>query len=191
MRKRYGEITKDILSTMAVAGLITVAVTLSPNLLYNIAKEIIRIKRKDLKYRNVDARKLSKSLTGLNKNKIIILKEVDGKFIVKLTEKGKKVVEEIQFESMEIKKQKVWDGKWRIVIFDIPEKQMKIARNALRTKLQNLGFYQIQKSVWAYPYPCEKEIQFLCEIFNINPYINIIIAEKIYNDDAMKKHFKL
>ena len=119
---------------------------------------------------------MSKSLTGLNKNKIIILKEVDGKFIVKLTEKGKKVVEEIQFESMEIKKQKVWDGKWRIVIFDIPEKQMKIARNALRTKLQNLGFYQIQKSVWAYPYPCEKEIQFLCEIFNINPYINIIIA---------------
>ncbi|OGZ77758.1 MAG: CRISPR-associated endonuclease Cas2 [Candidatus Staskawiczbacteria bacterium RIFOXYB1_FULL_32_11] len=191
MRKRYGEITKDILSTMAVAGLITVAVTLSPNLLYNIAKEIIKIKKKDWKYKNTDARKLSRSLAGLNKNKIIILKEVNGKFVVELTEKGRRVVGEIQFENMEIKKQKVWDGKWRIVIFDIPENQRRVERNALRGKLQNLGFYQIQKSVWAYPYPCEKEIQFLCEMFNINPYVNIITAEKIYNDDSMKKHFKL
>ncbi|KKP31937.1 MAG: hypothetical protein UR22_C0017G0001, partial [Parcubacteria group bacterium GW2011_GWC2_32_10] len=155
MRKRYGEITKDILSTMAVAGLITVAVTLSPNLLYNIAKEIIKIKKKDWKYKNTDARKLSRSLAGLNKNKIIILKEVNGKFVVELTEKGRRVVGEIQFENMEIKKQKVWDGKWRIVIFDIPENQRRVERNALRGKLQNLGFYQIQKSVWAYPYPCE------------------------------------
>ena len=191
MRKRYGEITKDILSTMAVAGLITVAVTLSPNLLYNIAKEIIKIKKKDWKYKNTDARKLSRSLAGLNKNKIIILKEVNGKFVVELTEKGRRVVGEIQFENMEIKKQTVWDGKWRIVIFDIPENQRRVERNALRGKLQNLGFYQIQKSVWAYPYPCEKEIQFLCEMFNINPYVNIITAEKIYNDDSMKKHFKL
>lgn len=191
MKKRYGEITKDILLTMAVAGLITVAVTLSPNLLYNIAKEVIRIKKKDWKYKDGDAKRLSRSLAGLNKNKIIILKEMKGKFVIELTEKGKKVVREIQFDSMKIERQKKWDKKWRIVIFDIPEDKRRVERNALRAKLQNLGFYQIQKSVWAYPYPCEKEIQFLCEMFNINPFINIITAERIYNDDAMRKYFKL
>lgn len=191
MRIRYGETTKDILSTMAVAGLITVAVTLSPNLLYNIAKEIIKIKKKDSKYKNVDVKRLSRSLAGLNKNKIIILKEVDGKFVVKLTESGKKIVNEIQFENMKIDRPKIWDKKWRIIIFDIPEAGGRIARDALRGKLQKLGFYLIQKSVWVYPYPCEKEVQLLCEMFNIGPYVNIITAEKIYNDDAMRKYFKL
>lgn len=191
MRKRYGETTKDILLTMAIVGIITVAVTLSPNLLYNIAKEIIKIKKKDWEDKNADPKKLSRSLTGLNKNKIIILKEVNGKFIIKLTEKGKKVVKEIQFENIKIEKPKKWDRKWRIIIFDIPEGGRRIARDALRNKLQKLGFYLIQKSVWVYPYPCEKEVQLLCEMFEINPYVNIITAENIYNDGAVKKYFRL
>lgn len=191
MRKRYGEITKDILLTMAVAGVLTVVVALSPNLLYKIAREIIKLKQKDWKNKTIDPRNLSRSLAGLNKNKIIILKEEDGKFIIKLTEKGRKIVKEIQFENMKIEKQKVWDKKWRVIIFDIPEGKRRVGRDALRHKLKKLGFYLIQKSVWVYPYPCEKEVQLLCEIFEINPYVNIITAEKIYNDDLAKKYFRL
>ena len=92
---------------------------------------------------------------------------------------------------MEIEKQKIWDKKWRIIIFDIPEKRGRIARDVLRSKLQKLGFYLIQKSVWVYPYPCEKEVQLLCEMFNINPYVNIITAERIYNDNSVKRYFGL
>lgn len=191
MRQRYGEVTKDVLLTLAIAGVFTVAVVASPSLLYNIAREIIKTKKKNKKYINYDDKILMRSLTGLNKNKIIILKQDGNKFIVQLTEKGKKIVGEIEFENMLIEKPKFWDKKWRVVIFDIPEKRMKTERNALRAKLQNLGFYQIQKSVWAYPYQCEREIQFLCEMFNINQYVNIITAEKIYNDDSVKKYFKL
>ena len=54
-----------------------------------------------------------------------------------------------------------------------------------------LGFYQLQKSVWAIPYPCEKEIQFLCELFSINRFVNIITADKIYNDIILRKYFDL
>ncbi|KKP32820.1 MAG: hypothetical protein A2312_00110 [Candidatus Staskawiczbacteria bacterium RIFOXYB2_FULL_32_9] len=191
MQRRYGEVTKDVLLLMAVAGIITVTVVLSPNLLYNIAKEIIKIKKKDWKYKNADPKRLSRSLAGLNKNKIIILKENNGKFIVELTERGKKIVKEMQYENMRIEKPNKWDKKWRIIIFDIPEGQRRIARDALRDKLKKLGFYLIQKSVWVYPYPCEKEIQLLCEMFEINPYVNIITAEKIYNDDTVRKYFGL
>lgn len=46
---------------------------------------------------------------------------------------------------------KKWDKKWRIVIFDIEEKQKK-TREALRYKLKELGFGMIQESVWVSPY---------------------------------------
>lgn len=40
-----------------------------------------------------------------------------------------------------------WDGKWRIVIFDIPEER-RIIRNLFRRNLKKWGFKQLQKSVW-------------------------------------------
>lgn len=40
-----------------------------------------------------------------------------------------------------------WDGKWRVVIWDIPEKR-RMARDLLRYKLKQLGFSQLQKSIW-------------------------------------------
>lgn len=41
-----------------------------------------------------------------------------------------------------------WDGKWRLVVWDIPEKR-RLARDLLRFKLKQLGFTQWQKSIWA------------------------------------------
>lgn len=43
-----------------------------------------------------------------------------------------------------------WDGKWRVVIFDIEEKK-KVVRNFLRRKLVSLGFGQLQESVYISP----------------------------------------
>ncbi len=192
MKNRYGEITKDILLTLALAGVIAVAAT-SPYFLINVARAIIKYKKynKNKNYKVSDYN-LSKSLAGLNKNKIIILKNEKGKFTIELTEKGKKIVKEILFDDMKIEKPKRWDKKWKIVVFDIPERKLgKQQRNLFRAKLQTIGFYQMQKSVWVCPYPCEKEIRFICEIYEINPHVNIITAEEIYNDIALIKHFKL
>lgn len=100
-------------------------------------------------------------------------------------------MKEIQLDDMEIEKPAHWDKKWRVVIFDIPDKFKRRARDALREKLKKLGFCQLQKSVWVIPYPCQKEIQLLCELFNITPFVNIITAESIYNDIKLRKYFKL
>jgi len=91
---------------------------------------------------------------------------------------------------MEIKNPKKWDGIWRIVIFDIQENE-KTARNALRLKLKELGFYQLQKSVFIHPYPCLNEIQFIEEIFKVGSYINFIEAQKIEGDEWLKQKFNL
>src|SRR3990167_2211250 len=63
-----------------------------------------------------------------------------------------------------------WDKKWRVVIFDIPEKS-RMARDALRRKLKELEFRELQKSVFVHPYECKKEIDFIIEFFNLRHYV--------------------
>jgi len=56
------------------------------------------------------------------------------------------------YVTLKIKKSKNrWDGKWRLVIYDIPEKR-KVEREYLRSILGLLGFGKIQDSCWASPY---------------------------------------
>lgn len=51
-----------------------------------------------------------------------------------------------------------WDGYWRVVVYDIAEKESKL-RSRLRTELCHLGYKFIQKSVWLSPFPTEEELK--------------------------------
>ena len=187
MKERYGELAKNILLGLMMTGAIAVAAT-SPYFLVNMLKQISR-NRKYLA-KEFEKRKIKNAFNKLKENRLIILEEDNGKFTVELTEQGKRKVKELQIDDLTIEKPKVWDKKWRIVIFDIPNKNTR-GRNALRDKIRKLKFYLLQKSVWVHPYPCEKEIQFLAELFNIYPYVNIVVAESIDNDVKLKKYFDL
>jgi len=68
---------------------------------------------------------------------------------IRLSVKGREKIQR-DFPISHWQKQR-WDKKWRIVIFDIEEKQ-KRTREALRYKLRELGFGMIQESVWISPY---------------------------------------
>ncbi|MEX2090705.1 MAG: CRISPR-associated endonuclease Cas2 [Candidatus Paceibacterota bacterium] len=84
-----------------------------------------------------------------------------------------------------------WDGKWRIVIFDIPEELHK-KRNYLRSKLKNLGFHMLQKSVFIIPYPCEEELAGVCRKLKIVDYVDVIKAESAgFREGEFKKLFNL
>ncbi|MBU1323297.1 hypothetical protein KKE75_04545 [Patescibacteria group bacterium] len=50
-----------------------------------------------------------------------------------------------------------WDGYWRLVVFDISEKN-RIKRDALRYKLQELGFGMWQKSIYISPFSIEEDM---------------------------------
>lgn len=45
-----------------------------------------------------------------------------------------------------------WDGKWRMILFDLPETQRSL-RNEFRRMLRNAGFGGLQGSVWISPDP--------------------------------------
>lgn len=86
---------------------------------------------------------ISQALKRLREQGYIDLEEYNNKLILKLTDKGR-----TEGLLRKILKNETWDGKWRIIIFDIPEKHRKV-RNILRSKLKTWGFVLWQKSVWA------------------------------------------
>jgi len=107
-----------------------------------------------------------------------------------LTRRGKRWVLKYTLEDLIIPKPKTWDGKWRMVIYDVARHKAAL-RNIFRTTLRRLGFYNVQESVWIFPYPCEKEISFLRDYCGIGSDVIYVIAHKIENDGVYKANFGL
>ncbi len=53
---------------------------------------------------------------------------------------------------------KKWDNKWRLVLFDIPEEKRDI-RDQLRKSLKEIGFKNLQRSVWINPLQIDKKLK--------------------------------
>jgi len=186
MPRKISKIAVDILKVIAITGLIAVAAT-SPYFVPNLMRNLNRRNR----YRsNYSKKESEQAVRNLRRSKLIVLKEKDGKFFVELTAKGKRKFKEIRIDELKNKTPKDWDGLWRIIIFDIPEGK-KLGREALRGKMKELGFCQLQKSVWVFPYECEKEIELLVELFDIDSFVNFIVAKRIKDDLRLKKRFGL
>src|SRR3989338_1597786 len=83
---------------------------------------------------------LSQALKRLREGGLIEQVKLRDDIVIKLTEAGRDLI------GGEIE-DKEWDGKWRIVIFDIPEEK-RIIRNLFRRNLKKWGFKHLQKSVW-------------------------------------------
>ena len=107
-----------------------------------------------------------------------------------MTESGRKKALQYKIDEIKIKQPGSWDNLWRLTIFDIPEKKRR-ARDALRNKLRELGFLELQKSVFIYPFSCRDEIDFITEYFEIRPYVRYIEARFINNEAELKLKFNL
>lgn len=101
----------------------------------------------------------------------------DEKLAYKLTDTGK---QRVVWESIEIKDQK-WDGRWRIVIFDIPEKR-KQARNLLRNALKKWGFVHWQRSVWATKANCTEALRNFIKNVGIKDWVMVLESDNIGRD---------
>ena len=83
-----------------------------------------------------------------------------------------------------------WDKRWRMIVFDIPEKYRKI-RDRLRITLKSYGFCQLQESVWVFPYDCEDVIMLLKADLGVSGSALYAIVEKLENDSHLKQEFGL
>jgi len=128
-------------------------------------------------------------LKGLKKNSArTILWRLEQKGLVKkkegdykLTLQGFKVVK--VFQKKEIKEQS-WDGKWRLIMFDIPEKKRE-ERIWLRFRLVVWDYKPIQKSVFIGKYPIEED--FYSEIIarGLNQFVRLITIGEIDDEEIL------
>ena len=149
----------------------------------------IRLMRKE--WQTVNQQNFNRSIRCLAKEKLVEERTLaNGAFSLVLTPKGKRqaVILNILGSSIKFKKPKSWDGKWRIVIFDIPEKD-RLFRDILREHLYRLEFFKLQQSVFVSPHPFEKPILDLVSVYAAEPYVRVITAIKIDNVARLKKHF--
>ena len=98
----------------------------------------------------------------------------DEQLILKLTDKGREKAILAELQSQVGK----WDGKWRIVIFDIPEKR-RAARDLLRHNLKSWGFTPWQKSVWVTKKNCTEPLREYVSSIGIEDWVLIIESDNI------------
>ncbi|MEK7582075.1 MAG: hypothetical protein AAB488_01970 [Patescibacteria group bacterium] len=183
MEKKYkkGKLAKQILTGLAVGGL-AVATIAMPGL----AQIFTLFKIENGK----DRKRIWQTAKNLQNKKYIRIYAKNGEEVVELTDKGKKKILQYKIEEIAIKKPKKWDGLWRIVIFDIPEKR-RGARGAINFKLKEIGMFPIQKSTFISPYECGDEIDFIGQYFFVRNHIIYMVAKEIDNELKIKKYFGL
>lgn len=180
---RIGHTGQKVLLLLLAGTVIGLAT--SPRGQFRILKSV----QKD--WERINRRALYQSIRNLYKSNLVDAKDnTDGTTTFILNKSGKQKALSYKLEEMKIPPMKKWDNKWRLIIFDIPEKYKK-GRDALAKTLKNMGCYSFQKSVFIHPFECENEIDFVVEFFNLRPYVRFIVAERIDNELHLKKLFKL
>jgi DNA-binding transcriptional regulator PaaX len=130
-------------------------------------------------------RRVSQALARLRQQKLI----ADEQGTISLTDKGETKIEEILSGEYRIPEPILWDGKWRILMFDIPERKRKM-REMLRVMLARTGFLRLQDSVWIYPYSCDEFLGLVrAHLKSVKGELIYLTADFFESDKALRSHF--
>lgn len=178
-RIRIKNLEKIVLGTVATAGLLGVAL-LAPNAL------------QALKLFGWKPHRRSREIITRSRNRLVEhgLLTHNEKGFLSLTTKGEAKLRELERREYRLPRPKRWDKKWRVLIFDIPEKR-KCLREKIRNTLRAIGFNQLQKSVWVYPYDCEDLIALLKTDFKVGKDLLYLVVDEIENDKKLLHMFQL
>lgn len=178
--KKAKNILNATLAIVALGGVLTIG-SMAPGAFGEFTRFVAR--RKKEKYEQY--KEIWRRFQSLKKKgNLEFIKEENGYLVYRLSNKGKEKIRKFILDELSIRKPREWDNKWRLVIFDIPERYRK-TRMALRMKLKEIGFYQCQKSVWIHPFPCLEEIEFLKDYFNIKPFVKLFLVEEMTDGKAL------
>lgn len=193
MRKSLEDPTvKGILLLLGV-GTVLVGTILMPTLPMAL-KPIIdfykkRQRENDLKQWNrFNQARLKFVLKRLHQQKVVEISEEDGVSIIKLSDKGRVKFLKYKMEEIMVDKPPRWDGKWRLIIYDI-RKEKRILSEIFRSFLKKMEFLKLQRSVYLTPYKCGEQIEFLRQYYGLDKEVLYLVVEKIENEKAYKDYF--
>lgn len=174
-----------LLRSLATAGVISIALV-APKMT-RLLKELDR----PAKNRAQLYRRIAQGISRLEQDGLVTVSGDYGKRRVEITEKGMELMERIEFGEYAIPEPAFWDGKWRVLIFDINERRRRV-RDQLRRLLGGAGFVRIQDSVWVYPYACDGFISLVrAHLKSGVGEVRFFVAEAIESDKALREHFRL
>ncbi len=107
---------------------------------------------------------------------------------IEITKKGRSRINQIKSEILEISRPKKWDGKWRIVIFDIPDDK-KTCRDRLRRSFRRLRFIMVQESVYVFPFECTVEVDQMADELGVSRFVSMFIADVVRNEELLIQKF--
>lgn len=176
--------TKKKIMLLLLAGL-SLSLSRTPKGYFKILRSLPK------EWKEMKRRRLNEIIKEFYNDRLVCFKEnKEGLVEIVLTKDGEKKALRFKIDEIEIKKPAKWDGQWRVVIFDIPER-FKKAREALRNKLKDLGFIKLQESVFVLPYECEDEINFIMEVFLIRPFVRFMRVKSFTNEEQLRVNFGL
>ena len=186
MRKKRiltGSIQKKIL--LLLVGGLTLGLVRSPKQYFKVVRGI-----RD-EWKEIDRRSLEQSIRLLYKSHLVSCKyNKDGTMTLVLSREGRELALREDIDNLKINVPDKWDGKWRVVMFDVPQNLKKV-RDSVRWHLKEMGFLEYQKSVFIFPYPARKQIEFVIEFYNCRRYVRQMLVSGIDNHRHLKKRFNL
>lgn len=173
------ELTKTILEMLAVGSLLTVVGMLA---------EGRRVEKLATAFARYGRARVRQTLKRLRLQNYISYDPDDEKSPIVLTNRGMRRLCSHRLGGIVQGKKKRWDYLWRVVMFDVPERQMR-ARKQLRQELLSAGFYPLQRSVFVAPHECMKEIVSLCDLLMVKPHVLYFTAASLGPKEQEVRHF--
>ncbi len=178
----------NILKNVMLAGGFLVLSAVAPLSGAIFVKEMIRgyFRKKDF-----ERKTFLRDLKRLQTRKLLDFQELpDGSLRIVLSKAGKKKALAYKLDEIKLDKKRWWDGKWRLVIFDIPNAKKRLYK-VLHLKLRELEFYAIQKSVFIVPYKCEDEIDFIATLLGVREHVLILNVASFEGDEKLRYYFRV
>ena len=176
-----------ILGTLAVTGVLA-TVLIAPNAvrLFEYLSPISR--RNSIRFNQ----RIKQAILRLEQRGLIKVTGEGRKREIHITMQGEKLIDGLYTGAYVIPLPVRWDEKWRLVMFDVPEKRKKV-RDTLRMLLRSASFVHFQDSAWIQPYPFDELVTLLRSHLGSGKgeirYLIVSFADE--SDYAFRKHFNL
>ena len=177
-RSRNRRLQALVLASIAITGGLTIALV-APNVLGAMKKLGLTPKGRQSEYVHAARRRLKREGFLVERNGFL-----------RITPRGEKQLQTLSLSLLKPRRFKKWDEKWRMLIFDIPERRRHV-RDKARGFLQTSGFVRVQDSVWLYPYPCEEFVALLKAEVKIGKDMLYVIVDSLEGDKKFRELFKL
>lgn len=139
--------------------------------------------------RNYKSKKIYNSLYYLKRQGLVKEASKNGRKFLILTQKGQLEVLLSKARDKNPAEQN-WDGKWRLIIFDIPE-EAHDKRDKLRRILKEMGFIKLQASVFISPFPIAGSAVDYLKQSGLIEFIRFGRLDELDDDRKLKEKFKL